>query len=131
MRNPEISSEQLVQACYAIRERMPALPVLGIQWMHRTNMRDPSHEELLAKNRNYRQLLLPARFFLLVLKSVCLIFGTLLLRWRFRAGSRFLKDQRVDIVAKSWHFANQMPLQSKDFYYGQIQQMFFKRGLSF
>lgn len=130
MRSPEISSEQLAQACYTIRKRMPTLPVLGIQWMHRTNTRDPLHEELLAKKRNYRWLLLPARLFLLVLRSIFLILATLLLRWKFGAGSRFLKDQRIDIVAKSWHFANQMPMQDKDFYYGELQQMFFKRGLS-
>ena len=130
--------ERLVAALNNVRQSCPTLPVLSIMWMHPKHPIHDVHEVLMGRRpaarvsgllrriaaSNWRALRLPA----CAANAVRLSFKLAFLRARERRKIDVLRRRTFDIVAKTWCFGLQRPSGDNDFYYGDLQQRFARRG---
>lgn len=140
--------DRLANALYAVRSLCPSRAVLGIFWMHPIRgLYYPVQRGILCKERengggraNSRReqdardsvrIFGPLlwRFIGYVAYSVRLFLSLVRLRWHFREEINALRQQRFDIVAKTWCFGPERSPDGRDFYYGDMQRRLADRGV--
>ena len=122
------SLEELVDVCYGVRKQFPTLPVLGIQWMHHTNMREGVHQAILSGSVPSGTLLLLAKWLWLTIKGFFLFLELFWLRLKSRKQLKFFRKNSFNFLAKSWIVNKENKVQDRDFYLGDLQSTLLKRG---
>lgn len=130
--------ERLADSLYAVRRLCPRLAVLAIQWMHPKHPIHLVHERLMrgggmtkkgvAEMGQVRGWLV-WRVTRCCLYTVYLSFLLTWLRWKLRREISASKQQRFEVIAKTWCFGTERPADDLDFYYGDLQRRLRERNV--
>lgn len=130
-----LTLRRLAQTLQTVRRRCAGLPVLAIRWMH---VKHPLHEVQEAFLRGTTEALQAqqAGNVQWVRQCMrCLLFGGLVsirlvgLRLVMRRSLARLRRQSFDLIARTCCFGTDRAADGRDFYYGDLQQRFARRGI--
>lgn len=125
----QLSLEHLRNICQSVQKRRPFLAVLAIPWMHFTNTRDATQNQLCRGENVGTFWHIPPRILWIFFVALSNAWKAVWFRSLYRKPLKTLCHSPIDVVARTWGFWPRRGDSRFDFYLGDLQGQLESQGL--